>query len=296
MTFFTQIRGWHRICSVKKYICWFLQFYDNQRRTVNNLDYQDIIFEIKAPIAYITINRPDVLNALKMSTKYEIEDAIDRVAAAPEVLGVIITGNGRGFIAGNDISEIRIDAKAEETVAMSTQAHNMFDKFDNLGKPIIAAINGFAMGGGTELALACDLRVASEKAVFALPEVGLGVAPCYGGTQRLPRLIGTGRAKDMLYTGRKVKADEALAFGLVDRVVEHDKLMEEAEKLMNQILKNAPIAVKVCKELVNKGMEMSLADGLALEADLNGMLAETKDAKEGVKAFFEKRPPVFSNK
>lgn len=260
------------------------------------MEYQDIIYEVKGPIAYITINRPDVLNALKMNTKYEIENAIERVAADDAVLGVIITGNGRGFIAGNDISEIRIDAKAEETVAMSTQAHNMFDKFDALPKPIIAAVNGFAMGGGTELSLACDLRVASTKAVFALPEVGLGVAPCYGGTQRLPRLIGAGRAKDMLFTGRKVKADEALAFGLVDRVVEPEKLMEEAEALMMQILKNAPIAVKACKELVNRGLEMSLQDGLKLEADINGALAETEDAKEGVRAFFEKRAPKFSNK
>jgi len=259
------------------------------------MSFQEIIFEVKEQVAYITINRPDVLNSLKMSTKYEIEQAIDLVATDNSILGVIITGNGRGFIAGNDISEIRIDAKAEETVAMSTHAHDMFDKFEALGKPIIAAVNGFAMGGGTELALACDLRVASTKAVFALPEVALGVAPCYGGTQRLPRLIGAGRAKDMLYTGRKVKADEALFMGLVDRVVEHEELMDAATALMMQILKNAPIAIKTCKELVNQGMEMSLADGLVLEANLNGMLAETEDAKEGVRSFFEKRPPVFRN-
>ena len=257
--------------------------------------YQDILFEVKDRIAYITINRPEVLNALKMNTKYEIENAIDRVAADPDVLGVIITGNGKGFIAGNDISEIRIDAKGEETVAMSEQAHRLFDKYDKLGKPIIAAVNGFAMGGGTELAIACDLRVASRKAVFALPEVGLGVAPCYGGTQRLPRLIGAGHAKDMLFTGRKVKADEALAIGLVDRVVEPEELLNTATSLMNSILKNAPIAVKVCKQLVNEGLEMSLADGLDLEAKLNGMLAETADAKEGVRAFFEKRPASFQN-
>ncbi|MBQ7677503.1 MAG: enoyl-CoA hydratase/isomerase family protein, partial [Lachnospiraceae bacterium] len=159
------------------------------------MDFQEIIYEVKEHIAYITINRPEVFNALKMSTKYEIEKAIDAVKEDADVRGVIITGNGKGFIAGNDISEIRVDAKAEETVAMSTHAHNLFDKFDRLEKPIIAAVNGFAMGGGTELALACDLRVASTKAVFALPEVGLGVAPCYGGTQRLPRLIGAGRAK-----------------------------------------------------------------------------------------------------
>jgi enoyl-CoA hydratase len=179
---------------------------------------------------------------------------------------------------------------------MSTDAHKLFAKFDALGKPIIAAVNGFAMGGGCELCLACDLRVASEKAVFGVPEVCLGVAPAYGGTQRLPRLIGVGRAKDMLLTGRRVKADEALAWGLVDRVVEHENLMDEATALMKQILKNAPIAVRSCKELVNRGMEMSLVDGLKLEAETNGMLAETEDAKEGVRSFFEKRAPVFNNR
>ena len=259
------------------------------------MDYKEVIFEVKEQIAYITINRPEALNALKMSTKQEIENAIDAVAADDEVFGVIITGTGRGFIAGNDISEISVDSKAEDTVKMSTDAHKLFAKFDALGKPIIAAVNGFAMGGGCELCLACDLRVASEKAVFGVPEVCLGVAPAYGGTQRLPRLIGVGRAKDMLLTGRRVKADEALAWGLVDRVVEHEKLMDEATALMKQILQNAPIAVRSCKELVNRGMEMSLADGLELEAKINGMLAETEDAKEGVKSFFEKRTPVFKN-
>jgi enoyl-CoA hydratase len=260
------------------------------------LEYQEVIFEVRDHIGYLTINRPEALNALKMSTKYEIEDVIDRVAQDDDIMGLIITGAGRAFIAGNDISEIRIDGKAEDTVAMSTHAHNLFAKFDRLPKPIIAAVNGFAMGGGTELALACDLRVASTKAVFALPEVTLGVAPCYGGTQRLPRLIGAGRAKDMLFTGRRVKADEALAIGLVERVVEPEALMDEATALMKQILSNAPMAVRTCKELVNRGLEMSLAEGLVLEAELNGILAETQDAKEGVRAFFEKRKPVFQNR
>lgn len=259
------------------------------------MDYQDIIYEVRDNVAYITINRPDVLNALRMQTKEELEDAVDKTAADDSILGLIITGVGRSFISGNDISEIRVDAKGEETVAMSTQAHRLFDKFEAMGKPIIAAVNGYALGGGTELALACDLRIASEKAVFGLPEVGLGVAPCYGGTQRLPRLIGAGPAKEMLFTGRKVKAPEALALGLVNKVVPADDLAREADAMMASILKNAPIAVRVCKQLVNQGLGMDLAEGLKLEADLNGMLAETEDAKEGVKAFFEKRPPVFRN-
>ena len=259
------------------------------------MDYQDIIYEVRDSVAYLTINRPEVLNALRMKTKEELEDAIDRIAADDSILGVIITGVGRAFISGNDISEIRIDAKGEETVAMSTQAHRMFDKFEAMGKSIIAAVNGYALGGGTELALACDIRIASDRAVFGLPEVTLGVAPCYGGTQRLPRLVGSGIAKEMLFTGRKVKAPEALSIGLVNKVFPGDDLAQEADAMMRAILKNAPIAVRTCKQLVNQGLTMDLADGLKLEADLNGMLAETQDAKEGVKAFFEKRAPVFHN-
>lgn len=257
------------------------------------MEYQDILYEIRDQVAYLTINRPKVLNALRMQTKQELENAVDRIAEDRSILGVIVTGVGRSFISGNDISEIRVDAKGEETVAMSTQAHRLFDKFEAMPKPILAAVNGFAMGGGTELALACDMRIASSRAVFGLPEVHLGVAPCYGGTQRLPRLVGTGLAKELLFTGRKVKADEALSIGLVNRVVEHAELLNEAESLMRSILKSGPIAVRTCKELVDRGMALSLAEGLVLEADLNGMLAETGDAKEGVTAFFEKREPVF---
>ena len=257
------------------------------------MEYEDIICAVKNQVAYITVNRPAVLNALRMQTKEELEHAIDAIGADDGILGIVITGTGRAFISGNDISEIRIDAKGEETVAMSTQAHLLFDKFEAMGKPIIAAVNGFAMGGGTELALACDIRIASTKAVFGLPEVHLGVAPCYGGTQRLPRLIGTGPAKELLFTGRKVRAEEAKALGLVNMVVEHDALMEEAETMIRSILKNGPLAVRTCKELVNKGMTMSLAEGLVYEAEMNGTLAETQDAKEGVRAFFEKREPVF---
>lgn len=260
------------------------------------MDYQDIIYEVRDNVAYITINRPDVLNALRMQTKEELEDAVDKTAADDSILGLIITGVGRSFISGNDISEIRVDAKGEETVAMSTQAHRLFDKFEAMGKPIIAAVNGYALGGGTELALACDLRIASEKAVFGLPEVGLGVAPCYGGTQRLARLCGPSVAKDLLFTARKVRADEAYRIGLADRLVPQESLMEETENLMKSIIKNGPVAIAACKSLVDQGLDMSFAAGLRYEAELNGMLADTEDAKEGLKSFFEKRPPVFQGK
>ncbi|MEA4816660.1 MAG: enoyl-CoA hydratase-related protein [Lachnospiraceae bacterium] len=260
------------------------------------MEYQDILYEVNENIAFITINRPKVLNALRMITKEELYSAIEAADADSNVLGIIVTGTGRGFIAGSDISEISVDAKGSETTAMSKKAHALFDKFEEIGKPIIAAINGYAMGGGTELALACDIRIASSKAVFGLPEVDLGVAPCYGGTQRLPRLIGAGYAKEILFTGRKVRAEEAKAMGLVNKVVEHAELMNEAIAMMKQIIKNAPIAVKYCKYMVNKGLEMSLKDGLDYEAEVAGILVETEDAKEGVTAFFEKRDPVFKNK
>lgn len=260
------------------------------------MEYQDILFEVRNHVAYITIDRPKVLNALRMNTKAELEDAVDAIAADSSILGVIITGTGRSFISGSDISEISVDAEGGETTAMSQKAHALFDKFEALEKPVLAAINGYAIGGGTELALACDLRIASSRAVFGLPEVDLGVAPCYGGTQRLPRLVGAGVAKDLLFTGRKMKADEALRVGLVNRVVEHAELMNEAEATMRAILKNAPIAVKYCKLMVNRGLEMSLADGLDYEAQVAGILVETQDAKEGVRAFFEKREPQFQNK
>jgi len=260
------------------------------------MKYEDIIVEVRDKIAFITINRPNVLNALRMKTKEELEHAIDTIAADDNIFGVIITGSGRAFIAGSDINEISVDKKGEETVNMSKKAHQLFNKFEEMGKPVIAAVNGHAMGGGTELALACDIRIASTRAIFGLPEVDLGVAPCYGGTQRLPRLVGTGIAKELLFTGRKVKADEAFRIGLVNKVVEHAELMNEAEAMMKSILKNAPIAVKYCKFMVNKGMQMCLADGLNYEAEVAGILVETEDAKEGVRAFFEKRDPVFKNR
>ena len=153
-----------------------------------------------------------------------------------------------------------------------------------------------ALGGGTELALACDMRVAGEKAVFGVPETDLGVAPCYGGTQRLARLCGPSVAKDLLFTARKVRADEAYRIGLADRVVEQDKLMEETESLMKTIIKNGPVAIAACKSLVDQGLDMSFAAGLRYEAELNGMLADTEDAREGLRSFFEKRPPVFQGK
>lgn len=260
------------------------------------MEYQDILFEVKEGYAILTFNKPDKLNALGSRMKEELEDVIKTVDADDKIRGLIITGAGRGFMAGTDLSEINPDRTGEETKEMSLHGQALMNKLEALGKPVIAAVNGYALGGGTELALACDLRVAGEKAVFGVPETDLGVAPCYGGTQRLARLCGPGVAKDLLFTARKVRADEAYRIGLADRVVPQDKLMEESEALMKTIIKNGPIAIKACKALVDKGLDMRFEDALNYEAELNGMLADTEDAKEGLQAFFEKRAPVFRNK
>ena len=258
------------------------------------MEYQDILYEVKDHIAFITINRPKALNALLMNTKAELGRAIDAIAKDDDVRGVIITGNGRAFCAGTDITEIPTDEEGVRN--MSKIAHALFDKFDTLGKPIIAAVNGYALGGGTELVLACDIVIASSKAVFGLPEIDLGVNPCYGGTQRLPRIVGPMVAKELLFTGKSIKAEEAKALGIVNRIVEHADLLPEAEKLMKEIVGKAPVAIKYDKYLVNNGLNKTLADALEYEEEISGIVFVTEDAKEGLKAFLEKRKPEFKGK
>ena len=256
------------------------------------MEYQDIIFEVKEGYAVLTFNKPEKLNALGTRMKEELEDVIHVVEADTSIRGLIITGSGRGFMAGTDLSELTTDRTGAETKQMSLHGQEL----EALPKPVIAAVNGYALGGGTELALACDLRVAGEKAVFGVPETDLGVAPCYGGTQRLARLCGPSVAKDLLFTARKVRADEAYRIGLADRLVPQESLMEETENLMKSIIKNGPVAIAACKSLVDQGLDMSFAAGLRYEAELNGMLADTEDSREGLRSFFEKRPPVFQGK
>ncbi len=260
------------------------------------MEYQDILFEVKEGYAVVTFNKPDKLNALGERMKAELADALRVVEEDSSIRGLIITGSGRGFMAGTDLSELTTDRTGAETKLMSLHGQELMNRIEALPKPVIAAINGYALGGGTELALACDMRVAGEKAVFGVPETDLGVAPCYGGTQRLARLCGPSVAKDLLFTARKVRADEAYRIGLADRVVEQDKLMEETENLMKTIIKNGPVAIAACKSLVDQGLDMSFAAGLRYEAELNGMLADTEDSREGLRSFFEKRPPVFQGK
>jgi enoyl-CoA hydratase/carnithine racemase len=253
----------------------------------------NVLYEKKGPIAYVTINRPKVLNALNTPTWTDIRAAFEVAKADPSVLGVILTGAGdKAFIAGADISELaHVDAyEAEES---SRFGQSVLDLIENLGKPVIAAINGFALGGGCETAMACTIRIAAEHAKFGQPEVKLGLLPGGGGTQRLPRLVGKGRALQLILTGETISAQEAHRIGLVNEVVPAADLIGRAEAILKQIAANAPIAVKFSLEAVNKGLESSQAEGFALEASYFGICAATEDKKEGTSAFLQKRAPQF---
>lgn len=249
------------------------------------MDYKDIIFEAKNGYAIITFNRPKELNPLNANMKKELSEALTAVENNPDLGGVIIAGAGKAFMAGTDLNEIDTARTAADTVEMSVHGQELMNKIERLKKPVIAAIHGYALGGGAELALACDLRIASWDAVFGMPEADLGVAPCYGGTQRLARLCGAGIAKDLLLTARQVPADECLRMGIFNRVVDKRAEVQEAEKVMKQIIRNGPEALTVCKRLVDEGLDMSFEEGLKLEADLNGYLAETEFAKAKVAEF-----------
>lgn len=252
-----------------------------------------ISFSVSDAIATITINRPDKLNALNDAVIAELDDAIARVETDDAIRGVLLTGAGsKAFVAGADIAELAqqgpFDGKAR---AMAGQA--VFRRFERSRKPVVAAINGFALGGGCELAMACHIRIASEAAKFGQPEVKLGICPGYGGTVRLPRLVGRGRALELLLTGGMIDAQEAYRIGLVNRVVPADRLMEEATTMLRTILANGPLAVGLCLEAVDTALDISLEDGLLLEANYFGLLASSTDMKEGMQAFLEKRRAAF---
>ena len=258
------------------------------------MEYQELIYEVKGRVAYITLNRPAKLNSFSISLKRQLEDAVKRIEEDSEIWGVIITGTGKAFSAGTDISEF--PSQVEQARKITAWSQQLFNRIENLNKPVIAAINGFALGGGLELALVCDLRVMSESAKVGFPEVKISAIPCYGGTQRLTRLIGAGRAKEIIFTGRNVAAQEALEMGIVNYVVPAEQVVEKAEELMNSILLNAPMAVAYAKQCINRGAESSLDYALELEQNLVSMLVPTHDLQEGSKAFLEKRSPVFLNK
>ncbi|WP_081851197.1 enoyl-CoA hydratase-related protein [Bradyrhizobium sp. URHD0069] len=253
----------------------------------------NVRYEKKDSIAYVTVNRPKVLNALNTPTWTDLQAAFEDAKADASVRGVILTGAGdKAFIAGADISELaHVDAyDAEES---SRFGQGVLDLIENLGKPVIAAINGFALGGGCETAMACTMRIAAEHAKFGQPEVKLGLLPGGGGTQRLPRLVGKGRALQLILTGEPISAQEAYRIGLVNEVVSAASLIDRAETILKQIMANAPIAVKFSLEAANKGMETGQSEGLALEASYFGICAATEDKKEGTSAFLEKRTPQF---
>jgi enoyl-CoA hydratase len=257
------------------------------------MTYQNLLFDVRDGIAIVTINRPDKLNALNDAVIADLDRAVERIESEDAIAGVILTGAGsKAFVAGADIGELA-QQKQMSGKARAMRGQAVFRRLERCGKPVVAAVNGFALGGGCELAMACHLRVASESARFGQPEVKLGIGPGYGGTVRLPRLVGKGRALDLLLTARMVGAEEALQMGLVNRVVPADKLMAEAESLLRTILANGPLAVRLCIEAVDAGLEMSLEEALLLEANHFGLLASTDDMREGMGAFLEKRTASF---
>ena len=257
---------------------------------------ENVLYEKKGAIAYVTLNRPKVLNALSQRTWENMRTAFEAARDDAEVRGVVLTGAGdKAFIAGADISELA-HVSAVEAEKSSSYGQDVLNLIENLGKPVIAAINGFALGGGCETAMACTIRIAVENAKFGQPEVKLGVIPGGGGTQRLPRLVGKGRALQLILTGEMISAQEAYRIGLVNEVVPAANLRARAEAILQQIFSNAPIAVKYSLEAVNKGMETSQAAGLSLEAAFFGLCGGTEDKKEGTSAFLEKRKPQFQGR
>ncbi len=258
--------------------------------------YENLLFSKENGIGYVTINRPKALNALNAATVEELDALLDKIAADAEIQVVIVTGGGeKSFVAGADITEMRpLGAIAGRAWGQKGQA--VFTKLENLPQPVIAAVNGFALGGGCELAMACDIRIASEKAKFGQPETGLGITPGFGGTQRLPRLVGKGRAKELLFTADMIDAAEAYRIGLVNKVVPPEELMEAAKALAGRIMKRSAAAVQLAKAAVNRGIEAGLENGIAYEAEVFGLCFATEDQKEGMTAFVEKRKPEFKNR
>ncbi len=252
-----------------------------------------LLFELSNGIARVTIDRPDKLNALNATVISELGDAVTRIETDAAVRGVILTGSGqKAFVAGADISELA-DQGPMEGKARSMLGQLVFRRLERCGKPVIAAVNGFALGGGCELAMACHIRIAAEHARFGQPVVKLGLGPGYGGTARLPRLVGKGRALELLLTGAMIDAAEAYRIGLVNRVVPGDRLLAEAEAMLRTILENGPLAIRACLEAVDAGLETSLDQALLLEANHFGLLSATADMREGTKAFTEKRKAAF---
>jgi enoyl-CoA hydratase len=254
---------------------------------------ENVLYEKKGAVAYVTLNRPKVLNALNKATITDLVEVFENTRDDAAVLGVILTGAGdKAFAAGADISEMANDTPTEAE-EKTRRGQRLTTLIENLGKPVIAAVNGFALGGGCELAMACTIRLAVETAKFGQPEVTIGIIPGYGGTQRLPRLVGKGRALQLILSADMIDAQEAYRIGLVNEIVAKDNLIPRAEAILNKINANAPTAVKLAIEAANRGLDVSLAEGLNIEASLFSQCFDTEDRKEGVAAFREKRKPNF---
>jgi len=260
------------------------------------MNFEHLLVIVRDGVATITVNRLDKLNALNDQVVSQLHQAATLLQNDDLVRGVIVTGGGtKAFIAGADIGDLAKQGVLEGR-QRSLTGQAMLRAFELMGKPVIAAVNGYALGGGCELAMACHIRIASENAKFGQPEVKLGITPGYGGTQRLPRIVGKGNALHLLLTGETIDAREALRIGLVSKVVPQDQLLREAEQMLRTILANGPLAVKLVIEAVHRGLEMTLEEGLELEADAFGLVAATEDMKEGLTAFLEKRPPKFQGR
>lgn len=257
------------------------------------MEYKNLLTKKSDGVGWIIVNRPDKLNALNLETGGELKAVFEEYLADQEVKAVIITGAGeKAFVAGADINELsNLDSALGKKYAL--QGHELTKFIENFPKPVIAAINGYALGGGTELALACHIRLASENAKLGQPEVKLGLIPGFGGTQRLARLVGKGKAMELILSGRTIDAAEAQEVGLVNKVFPAAELQSAAEALAKEIIKNAPLAIAFSIEAINRGLDKSLPEGLSLEADIFGRVCGTKDSLEGTKAFLEKRKPNF---
>ena len=252
--------------------------------------------QIEEGIAVVTIDNQPALNALNALTLTQLDQTFDALAKNQEVQGVILTGGGeKSFVAGADISEF-IQVKGDTAVRFMTRGQRIFDKIEAFDRPVIAAVNGFALGGGNELAMCCDISIAAENAIFGQPETNLAIVPGYGGTQRLPRLIGPRKAKEIIFADERINAQEALRIGLFQRVVPKGQAVEEAKKLLKKIMGKGPVAIKMAKKAINEGLKMSLREGLDLEAQGNAVCFGSEDKDEGAKAFLEKRPAKFKGK
>lgn len=260
------------------------------------MDYKNVILEKEEGIAILYINRPQAMNALNSDTLQDIKAAVLEVKEDVSTYVLIITGMGdKAFVAGADISYMQ-NLTAIEGRIFGILGQDAFRTIEALEKPVIAAVNGFALGGGCELAMACDIRLASETAKFGQPEVGLGITPGFGGTQRLARLIGEGRAKELIYSAANINAEEAYRVGLVNHVYPAASLLDEARKLAQKIISNAPLAVRLSKAAINRGMQCDIDTAISIEADLFGMCFSTLDQKEGMQAFLNKKKPAFTCK